>query len=830
MAKLVCQTGSDAGHEYRLSKDKVLFGRQRSCDVQIKDSMASREHFLVRRDGSLYTLVDLGSRNGTHLNDRKVSERHLEFGDVVRVGSAEFLFVKEDGDVDIKDLLTSKYTILEKIGEGGMGIVYKAVQKSMERTVALKVLAPKFSARPRFVEQFIREARAAGALNHPNIIQVHDVASENGIHYFSMEFISGPTSMNMLSSQGPLPSLVALEIIRQTAKALAYAHDHRIIHRDIKPDNIMVTSNLTVKLADLGISKTFDEAEDGSDKRRIVGTPHYMAPEATLGQRIDHRVDIYSLGATAYHLLSARTPFHGGSASEILKAHVKEDPRPLGDIVPNLDPAVAEYITRLMAKDPEQRPNSAEGIALDIQNLIDALQPTNASDHSNKEETVMLRRMVSATASASHGHTETQPGGSSKGATQWQGDAANEDDDGMAGRKAAITNAGIVGGIGLVAVVLFLVVRGLLAGGDAHNEEPEHSEDPIVEEHREQADRQAAELAHELEEERALSRNLQRISDELANAQSTRELAALVESLRLLRRETEQAAVIERIERMEATASSRIQATLVQEERNRFSRLEDDVRELIEAGDFNTARSRLQAFTPEHSPGLEDRIERLNERIERDQERFIANLDRRRQRAVLQRDTAALRELRDSIPASLLEHEISEQIQGDIRGLEADALRTQQTIINEGHQLLLTMNLSELQTMTESHLERSDNETFREQLNALLSLSHDLQAVIKRLSAGLQAQRHRQPPRYRGTIRGLTNPDLYDMTANGVLISIPDGGQMIVPWRNIEPSTLPEVIATAMTATPEDLDPDAPDAETVQNTVQAWLDAVAEVR
>ena len=169
---------------------------------------------------------------------------------------------------------------MEKIGEGGMGIVYKARQKSMERIVALKILAPKFSSRARFVEQFIKEARAARCLNHPNIIQVHDVASENGVHYFSMEYIDGPTAMGMLRQEGRLPPSLACEIIRQTAKALNYAHENRIIHRDIKPENIMLTSTSAVKLADLGISKTFDEAEAEGKAKRIANLLHGARSES----------------------------------------------------------------------------------------------------------------------------------------------------------------------------------------------------------------------------------------------------------------------------------------------------------------------------------------------------------------------------------------------------------------------------------------------------------------------------------------------------------------------------------------------------------------------
>ena len=147
MAKLVCQAGPHAGHEYALRDGRTVFGRQSTCDAQVLDKMASREHFAVRNDRGLFTLVDLESRNGTRLNGRKVTERQLDFGDTISVGDVEWVFVKEEGDVELRDLLTTKYDVIEKVGEGGMGIVYKATQRSMDRIVALKILAPKYAAR-----------------------------------------------------------------------------------------------------------------------------------------------------------------------------------------------------------------------------------------------------------------------------------------------------------------------------------------------------------------------------------------------------------------------------------------------------------------------------------------------------------------------------------------------------------------------------------------------------------------------------------------------------------------------------------------------------------
>lgn len=406
MPKLVCQSGTNAGREYKIAKDITVLGRQSSCDVQIVDSMASRAHCHLRRDGRLWSLIDLGSRNGTLLNDKKVTERQLSFGDRIRVGQAEYVFVKEPGDTELKDLLT-KYEVLEKLGEGGMGIVYKAVQRSMARTVALKVLSPKYASRPKFVDQFIREARAAGQLNHPNIIQVHDVGTENDIHYFSMEFVDGSTCMHLLRGDGPFKVPEALEIIRQVARALDYAHSHRLIHQDIKPDNIMIGPGNLVKLADLGISKTFDEAESEGDGKKIMGTPHYMAPEAALGKKIDHRVDIYALGATLYHLLTGKTPYHGTSASELLKAHVMDPLPPLQDLNPEVTDDLCALVERMMAKKPEERYQTASEIVTEIERLQGG--STLGRERIPGHETMILRRFASGKAPSPPGTAAGAP-------------------------------------------------------------------------------------------------------------------------------------------------------------------------------------------------------------------------------------------------------------------------------------------------------------------------------------------------------------------------------------------------------------------------------------
>ena len=197
--------------------------------------------------------------------------------------------------------------------------------------------------------------------------------------------------MSLLKQQGAVPQQLACEIVGQTAKALSYAHENRIIHRDIKPENIMLTSTEAVKLADLGISKTFDEAEAEGKPKRIAGTPHYMAPEASLGNKIDHRIDIYSLGVTFYHLLSGQTPFDAAKASEVLKAHIRDTPEDLHNLVPDLHPDVVELCNKMMAKDPDDD-WAAPTVANRAKDILDVI--SSRSDSGAGGETVMLKRMV----------------------------------------------------------------------------------------------------------------------------------------------------------------------------------------------------------------------------------------------------------------------------------------------------------------------------------------------------------------------------------------------------------------------------------------------------
>jgi len=358
MPKIIVRQGRNASAEYVMEGEKFTMGRRKASDIPVADPKSSRNHAEIFKQGDHYYVRDLASRNGTFLNEERLAgDTQLSFGDRISIGDTVMEFVGDSAGKPI-DFEIPGYQIIDRLGEGGMGVVYKARQVSMDRTVALKVLSEKYSANSEFIDRFIREARAAGRLNHPNVIHVHDVSKAGGRYFFSMEHIDGPTVKALLKEKGRLPLKQTLEIVNQAAKALEFAHENGIIHRDIKPDNIMLTSEGIVKLADLGIAKSFEDvslAPTADGLRRVLGTPHYMAPEQALGKSIDRRADIYSLGATFYHMLTGKTPFKGSTITELLRAHVHEKLMPIQHLNPDVPESVCFVVERMMAKSPEKR-------------------------------------------------------------------------------------------------------------------------------------------------------------------------------------------------------------------------------------------------------------------------------------------------------------------------------------------------------------------------------------------------------------------------------------------------------------------------------------------
>jgi serine/threonine protein kinase len=260
------------------------------------------------------------------------------------------------------------YEILEELGSGGMGKVYRARNVTLERTVALKMLAPFFSADQAFVQRFLKEARSAARLNHPNIVQIYDFGSVNGIYYLAMEYVKGESLRGYLK-RGRLNERDAVAVIREAVRPLSVAHAEGIVHRDIKPDNIMLTTKGELKIVDLGIAKRLDEDQDLTQTGQAVGTPQYISPEQVKGLRVDARADIYSLGATFYHLLTGRPPYKGTSAAMVMTMHLTEplpDPRAFE---PSLSEGVCRILRKMLAKEREERYSDVAALDLDLYRL-----------------------------------------------------------------------------------------------------------------------------------------------------------------------------------------------------------------------------------------------------------------------------------------------------------------------------------------------------------------------------------------------------------------------------------------------------------------------------
>ncbi len=278
------------------------------------------------------------------------------------------------------------FEIIESIGKGGMGDVYKARQVSIDRLVALKILSRRLAGSKAYVQRFVREARAAAKLNHPNIVQGIDVGKAAGYYYFAMEFIDGETAHEQLKREGPLDEADALRICMQVARALQHAHDRAgIIHRDVKPQNIMIGQDGVAKLADLGLARHTEQGDlaagaagpslDAPGSLTVVGatlgTPDYISPEQIRGDAdLDGRCDVYSLGATLYDLLTGKPAYPAGSANIVMAKHLSEPVPDIRDERPDISPNTAAIVWRSMQKDKQDRYQSAEEMAVALEGAL----------------------------------------------------------------------------------------------------------------------------------------------------------------------------------------------------------------------------------------------------------------------------------------------------------------------------------------------------------------------------------------------------------------------------------------------------------------------------
>ena len=258
-----------------------------------------------------------------------------------------------------------RYEILEEIGRGGMGIVFKARDRRLDRVVALKKLPENLRNHPKAVELFLREARASAQLNHPNIVTIHDAGEQGEGFYITMELLEGLPLNAVLHRNGPLSAPDVAKIGVQVCAGLAYAHENKIVHRDIKTANLFFTRGKTLKIMDFGLAKMIEEVRRGSTV--IGGTPYYMAPEQSLGGTVDGRADLYALGVTFYELLSGTVPFKEGDVAY----HHRHTPAPdVRSAKPDVPEALAQLVAQLLAKAPDDRPGSAAEVGTRLQQLL----------------------------------------------------------------------------------------------------------------------------------------------------------------------------------------------------------------------------------------------------------------------------------------------------------------------------------------------------------------------------------------------------------------------------------------------------------------------------
>ena len=282
-----------------------------------------------------------------------------------------------------------KYKVLERLGSGGMGSVYLCEHKHMRRRVAVKVLPTAKASDPSSLERFYREAKAIAALDHSNIVHAYDIDQDENLHFIVMEFVDGASLQDIVKQSGPMTPLRAAHYIRQAALGLGHAYERGLIHRDIKPGNLLVDRSGTVKVLDMGLARFFNDEEDILTKKyddSVLGTADYLAPEQAVDSHdVDVRADIYSLGATFYFLLTGRTPFGDGTVAQKLLWHQTRQPKPVSTLRPDLPSEIVEVVERMMAKEPDKRYQTPQEVA-------DALVPWTATPIPPPSEAEMPRQ------------------------------------------------------------------------------------------------------------------------------------------------------------------------------------------------------------------------------------------------------------------------------------------------------------------------------------------------------------------------------------------------------------------------------------------------------
>ncbi|MCX5683100.1 MAG: serine/threonine-protein kinase [Planctomycetota bacterium] len=306
----------------------------------------------------------------------------IQVGALTR-GQAQRVFGSLKGETVSPTIQIPGYQMMERVGRGSQAVVYKARQLSVDRVVAVKVLFSRAARDPEVRRRFVQEARAAAQLSHNNIVQAIDAGESEGYSYFVQEFIDGTTAFELLKLRsGPLPEEQALEIVTQIAEALAHAHSRGLIHRDVKPRNIMITKEGVAKLADMGLARFAGDAGAAQEETgKAFGTPFYIAPEQVQGSpNVNFRADIYSLGATFYEMLTGRPPYNAPTPQQVMQKHITGTLVPPDHVNPSLSAGVSEVVEVMMSKRPKDRYNTTEDLLEDLRAVAAGRPPRTARE------------------------------------------------------------------------------------------------------------------------------------------------------------------------------------------------------------------------------------------------------------------------------------------------------------------------------------------------------------------------------------------------------------------------------------------------------------------
>jgi eukaryotic-like serine/threonine-protein kinase len=358
-------------------------------------------------------------------------------------------------------LLSERYELGDVLGYGGMSEVHRGLDTRLGRDVAVKVLRADLARDPQFQMRFRREAQNAAALNHPAIVAVYDtgeVQSEFGpLPYIVMEYVDGQTLREIVKTTGPMTQQKVMEVMADVCAALDFSHRHKIIHRDVKPANIMINRAGAVKVMDFGIARALGEGQNVTQTAAVIGTAQYLSPEQARGEAVDARSDVYAAGCVIYELLTGEPPFTGDSPVAVAYQHVREDPKPPSEVDPNIPPALDAIVLKALSKNPANRYQSAAEMRSDLIRVRNGQAPMAPAVMSADERTAM---MAAGPATGATRRINGRHGVAVPPPAHYAEDYYQDEDPGSGNRRTALIVAGVLVVLGLVGFLAYQLLSG----------------------------------------------------------------------------------------------------------------------------------------------------------------------------------------------------------------------------------------------------------------------------------------------------------------------------------------------------------------------------------